>query len=166
MTEETPVNTLSDGTAAKELPPPPQEDGMAKIQKMMADPDFDPSEVARLITLEILTATRDLLRLRNDPTMAWNLKTHTAGIKALREMRQSLMDTQFLSKNDTLNLDGEKAHLLVRRIHAWFTRAMKESGVMEEARNNILRQYRDIAIVEEPALRREIQQINSSLRRK
>lgn len=140
--------------------------GMAQIHRMIEDPDSDPSEAARLITLEIATVSGDLVRRRNDPMMAWRLKADAQAIKSLRELRHSLMDREVLSRKEVLNLDGEKAQFLIHRLLAWFNQAMKQAGVEEETRNNIFRQYRDIATVGEPELRREIQKISSNLPRR
>ncbi len=76
------------------------------------------------------------------------------------------MDSEVFSRKEVLNLDGEKAQFLLKQIHAWFTQAMKQAGVEEETRNNIFRQYRDIACAGEPELRRAIQKISSTLPRR
>jgi len=76
------------------------------------------------------------------------------------------MDTEMLSKRDMLNLDGSKVRLLTDRMVDWFCQALREAGVLEDHKNNIMQQYRDICKAGEPALRREIQQVDTGLRRK
>ncbi len=122
--QDRPTSALPDGSKAEEPSPPPLDDsGMAKISRMLEDPHSDPSEVARLITLEIGIVTEDLVRLRNDPTMAWRLKADAEAIKSLGEVRHSLMDSEVLSRKEILNLDGEKAQFLRQQLFHWVTQA-------------------------------------------
>jgi hypothetical protein len=135
---------------------------------MLKNPESNPAEISRLITQEIYSVAADLVRLRNDPTMndTWKIKTYTEAYKALKELRLSLMDTETLSKKDMLNFDGEKLRVYTTKLHSWFTEAMKAAGMMEDLRNSVMKHYRDIVIVGEPLLRREIQQLESSLRKR
>lgn len=159
--EDKPVNTLLDET--KDASPPSPDDRMAMIQRMIEDPDSDPFEAMNVIKLEICTMTAHFRRLTNDPDVGCSsrLRIYAANIKALRELQRSIMDTELLRKRDTLNLDGEKAKFLINWLNAWFTKGMKEAGLMEETRNNVMKQYRDISIVEEPNLRRELAKMKS-----
>jgi HD-like signal output (HDOD) protein len=143
------------------------DDGLAKIHRMIEDPDSDLSEVARLINLEICTITGHVLRLTNDFVVdwSWRLKVYAIAIKVLRKMRESLMDTGFLNKRDVLNLEGEKFLFVVKQIHSRFGKAITAAGFPEETRNNILKQYRDIAAVEEPAMCLELRKMGKSPRR-
>jgi hypothetical protein len=43
---------------------------------------------------------------------------------------------------------------------------MKDAGLPEETRNNVLRHYRDILSVEEPDMRREVQKMDPGRRRR
>ena len=54
------------------------------------------------------------------------------------------MDTHFLANKDVLNFDGPKFIFVLGRIVALFSKAMKEAGLPEETRNNVMRQYRDL----------------------
>lgn len=163
------VSVDADGKKKKEDAVPPIDmANLDLIYDMLKNPESDPADISRLITQEIQKVTRDLVALRNDPSMndTWKLKTYTEAYKALKELRQSVMDTEMLSKKDMLNFDGEKLRVYTTKLHSWFTDAMKAAGMMEDLRNSVMKHYRDIAIAGEPLLRREIQQIESSLRRK
>ena len=122
---------------------------------------IEPAEICRLITLEISNISTDLVALRNDPTMseAWKLKTFSEALKSLSEMRKSIMDTDYLSRQDTLNVDGPKANYLMNTMVGWFVKAMRDYGIADAARNDVLKQYRDISSVEEPNLRRGLREI-------
>ncbi len=162
------VSVGADGKKKQEDNPPIDMANLDLIYEMLKNPESDPAEISRLITQEIHKVTRDLVAMRNDPSMndTWKLKTYTEAYKALKELRQSVMDTEMLSKKDMLNFDGEKLRTYTTKLHSWFTEAMKAAGMMEDLRNSVMKHYRDIAIAGEPALRREIQQLESSLRRK
>jgi hypothetical protein len=93
---------------------------------------------------------------------SWRLKVYAIAIKVLQEMREALMDTGFLNKRDVLNLEGEQFLFMLKQIDSWFGKAITAAGFPEETRNNILKQYPDIAAVEEPAMCLELRKMGQS----
>ena len=152
----------------KKSNPPLDMKNFDTIQEMLRNSESDPAEISRLITQEIQAVTRDLVFLRNDPSLndTYKLRTYTEAYKALKELRQSVMDTEMLSKKDLLNFDGDKLKFYTSKLLTWFTEAMKSAGLREDMCNSVMKHYRDIAITGEPVLRRDVQQIESGLRRK
>jgi hypothetical protein len=66
-------------------------------------------------------------------------------IKALRELRQSIRDTDALSeKDDVLNLDGERFTAVMRHIVRLFGQSMRTAGLPDGQRDSILREFRDL----------------------
>ena len=143
--------------ARKGVPQPTP--GMERLHALIEDPDSEPSEVCRLITLEISAVSRDLVALRNANRN--KVRGHSEAIRALKEMRQSLMDTEGMARKDTLNMDGPKFILVMHRTVDWFVQAMREAGVPEGQRSSVLRAYRDIWNTGEPGLRRNVARAGS-----
>ncbi len=161
------VKVLSNGTIVESPKTPEDMTLMDRVKEMLKDPEADPSETCRLITQVIHDVSAGLVKLRNDSTMSesWKLRTYTEAVKGLKEERASIMDTEALSKRDIFNFDGDKVKFYTAALLAWFTDAMKAAGVHEEARNGVMKNFRDISELKEPALRRDIQQLGN-LRRK
>ena len=147
------------GSSNARKPVPLPTTGMERIHALIEDPESDPSEVCRLITLEISAVSRDLVALRNSKPA--RLKGCSEAIRGLKEMRQSLMDTEALARKETLNIDGPKFILVMHRVVDWFIQAMREAGVPEDQRNSVLRMCRDIWVTEEHDLRREVARAGS-----
>jgi truncated hemoglobin YjbI len=77
-------------------------------------------------------------------------------IKALRELRHSIMDTELLRKRaDVINFEGEAIKHVINTLLDWFKEALKEAGLDEEERNIVMRNYRDLANLNQDQLRRE-----------
>jgi hypothetical protein len=81
----------------------------------LQDPDYQAYELMRLVTLEIATLVTHMLSLRFTVEEVYILRCLGEIIKALRELRHSIMDTESLRKRgDVINLDGEAIkHLVV-----------------------------------------------------
>ncbi len=139
-----------------------------EITALIEDPDSDPAEISRKITAQLSRIVKAQMVVRVDPSQCNSntFKANSELIKYLKELRTSLLDTEMLSKRDVLNLDGAKVKLLTGRMVDWFCQALREGGVLEDHKNNIMQQYRDICKAGEQALRREIQQVDTGLRRK
>jgi hypothetical protein len=161
------VKVLSNGQIVESLKAPEDMTLMDKVRDMLRDPEADPSETCRLITQVIHDVSAGLVKLRNDATMSesWKLRTYTEAVKGLKEERASIMDTEALSKRDIFNFDGPKVGFYTSTLLAWFTEAMKAAGVHEEARNGVMKNFRDISEIKEPALRRDILQLGNLKRR-
>ena len=138
----------------------PLEAELAKIERMIEDPDSDPVAVMRLITVATVAVAMEVQVQPYDPAVGWPWGRHyNAILKALRQLRRSIMDTQFLNNKDTLNFDGPKFTYVLGQVVDLFATAMKDLGVPEEVRNNVMRQYHDLYKVEEPELRRKVRKI-------
>ena len=139
-----------------------------EIAALIEDPNSDPADISRKITSQLAQIIKQqwIVRVDNSECNSNRFKANSELIKYLKELRSSLMDTEMLSKRDMLNLDGAKVRLLTDRMVDWFCQALREAGVLEDHKNNIMQQYRDICKAGEPALRREIQQTETGLRRK
>ena len=158
---------VKDGEWHKGALPEADTSGIDEITALIEDPNSDPAEISRKITVQLSHIVRDQWAVRVDSSECNSnkFKANSELIKYLKELRTSLMDTEMLSKRDMLNLDGSKVRLLTDRMVDWFCQALREAGVLEDHKNNIMQQYRDICKAGEPALRREIQQVDTGLRR-
>jgi hypothetical protein len=124
----------------------------AKLQ----DPNYQAYEVMRLVTLEIATLVTHMLSLRFTVEEAHIVRCLGEGIKALRELRHSIMDTELLRKRaDVINWEGRAIKHVVDTFVDWFVEALKEAGLEEAERNNVMLNYRDLAHMNESQLRRE-----------
>ena len=129
---------------------------MLEIRTMLEAPDYDPYRVARKILLAISIVIEEFMNLRNDPMVVWKLPIMVAIIRALRELQRSVMDTERLRRNESLDFEGPKFLHVLGQITEWLAKAMRNAGLSEEICNRVFREYRDIATVEEPDLRREV----------
>jgi hypothetical protein len=77
-------------------------------------------------------------------------------IKAYRELQRSLIEGEALSTKDILNLDGPKFTFVFKKIIALFQQALKDAGVDDQLRHNIMLQFGDLVKVNEENLRREL----------
>ena len=151
----------------KRIPDPPDMTRMDLINAKMEDPEADPAEICRLIAAETGKVTRELSAMRNNPE-EWKAKykTHSEVIKNLRETANRLNDAELLSRKDILRFDGEKFKFAMGRFIELFVKAMKEGGIMEDQRSNVMHQYRDLVAIAEQGIRRDTEKVESSLRRK
>ena len=141
---------------------------LENVCELISDPEADPAEISRLITAELAVVTKEMASARNEPTSSetWKSKTYSEVVKALRELGKQLMDTEVLSKKDILNFDGLKFQFALSRIVELFVKSMKEAGMPEDQRTNVMKHYRDLMAIAEPNIRRETLKIDSSLRGK
>jgi hypothetical protein len=122
----------------------------------LQDPDYQAYELMRLVTLEIATLVTHMPLLRFTVEEVYILRCFGEIIKALRELRHSIMDTELLRKRaDVINWEGEAIKHVVDRLIGWFVEALKEAGLNEAERNNVMLNYRDLARLNEDQLRRE-----------
>lgn len=161
------TTVFPDGTMTKAKSVLPDLAGMNHIRAMIEDPDSDPVEVSRNITYELSVIATEMVGMRGEPTSSetWKIKTCAEAIKALKELRISLLDTEAISKKDILRFDGEKFKFFFGQVLSIFTRAMKEAGLMEEQRNSIMKHYRDLMAIAEPTLRRETEKMGEKSRK-
>jgi hypothetical protein len=150
-----------DGSYSKGALALPDNSAMEELHALIQDPGSDPAEVSRKITTQLSLLVKEQMAQRANQFahQEASFKTCAELIKSLKELRTSLLDTESLSKRDSLNLKGAKAQLLIGRMVEWFVQALREAGVMEDFKNNIMQQFRDISKAGEPALEREIAQL-------
>ena len=124
----------------------------------LENPNFQAFELMRLVTLEIATVVQEMRQLGFTVEEVYIIRWLGTIIKALRELRHSIMDTESLRKRaDVINIDGEAAQHLVGTLEVWFREALKEAGLNEAECNNVMRHYRDLAVLNEDQLRREVE---------
>lgn len=122
----------------------------------LQDPDYQAYEVMRLVTLEIATLVQHMRQLGFTVEEVYILRCLGEIIKALRELRHSIMDTESLRKRtDVILWDGRAIEHVVVTLVDWFVEALKEAGLNEAERNNVMLHYRDLARLNEDQLRRE-----------
>jgi hypothetical protein len=128
----------------------------AKLQ----DPNYQAYELMRLVTLEIATVAWHMRLLGFTVEEVYIIRWLGEGIKALRELRHSIMDTESLRKRaDVINWDGEAIQHVVQTLLDWFVEALKQAGFDEAERNNVMRHYRDLALMNESRLHRETEAV-------
>lgn len=126
----------------------------AKLQS----PNYQAYELSRLVTLEIATQVVHMRSLNFTVEEVYIIHWLGEVIKALRELRHSIMDTEMLrERGDVVNWEGEAIQHLIATLVDWFVAALKEAGLEEVERNNVMRHYRDLALMNEDQLRREIE---------
>jgi hypothetical protein len=122
----------------------------------LKNPNYEVCELMRLVTVEIAKVVWHVLSLEFTVEEVHIIRRLGEGIKALRELRHSIMDAESLrKKTDVINWHGEAIKHVISTEVSWFAKALKESGVDEGQRNTVWRNYRDLALMNEPQLHRE-----------
>lgn len=130
-------------------------EAIAKAYIMLSKPDYDPSEVVRHITLEIATVSTRAMNDQEFMVYGSGLKTSTY-LRILRELRQSVIDTEAMKQRGTLDL--VRGHLLSKTVEH-FRRAMAQAGIEDFLVRLVLSRYREIAEKDESNLRRELAEL-------
>jgi hypothetical protein len=126
------------------------------IRTKLENPNYQAYELMRLVTLEIATLVQHMLGLGFTVEEVYILRCLGEIIKALRELRHSIMDTELLRKRaDVINWKGEAIKHVVDTLVDWFVEALKEAGLEEAECNNVMLNYRDLANLNQDQLRRE-----------
>jgi hypothetical protein len=126
------------------------------IRTRLESPNYQAWELMRLVTLEIATVVQEMRQLGFTVEEVYILRCLGEIIKALRELRHSIMDTELLRKRaDVINFEGEAIKHVINTLLDWFKEALKEAGLDEEERNIVMRNYRDLANLNQDQLRRE-----------
>jgi hypothetical protein len=135
---------------------------LAMIREKISDPTYDPSEVSRWIAEEIAAITELMVTGPMNMTDDFRVKGLNGSIKALRELGKQLNESEVLNKKDVLNFDGKKFEYVLGFIVDLFNQAMKESGVADDMRVSVMKQYRDLMSTNEETIRRETQKLDSN----
>lgn len=122
----------------------------------LEDPNFQADELMRLVTLAIASLVARMLSLGFTVEEVHIIRCLGEVIKALRELRHSIMDTESLRKRgDVINWDGKAFKHVLGKTVDLFVEALKEAGLEEAERNNVMRHYSDLACMKQDQLRRE-----------
>jgi aminoglycoside/choline kinase family phosphotransferase len=117
----------------------------------------------RLVTLEIATVVQEMRQLGFTVEEVYIIRCLGEIIKALPELRHSIMDTESLRKRaDVINWEGEAIKHVVDTLVDWFVEALKEAGLEDAERNNVMLNFRDLAHLNEDQLRRETEAFRGS----
>ena len=128
------------------------------IRTKLENPNYQAFELMRLVTLEIATVVQEMRQLGFTVEEVYIIHCLAQMIKALRELRHSIMDTESLRKRaDVINFEGEAVQHLVGKLVVWFREALKEAGLNEAVCNDVMRHYRDLVVLNEEQLRREVE---------
>jgi hypothetical protein len=133
--------------------------GIDRIMEMMADPDANVADISRMIAqamgaiMQQMTASDPLRR------GAMTQRELNEQIKAFRELQRTLVESEQLSKKDSLNLDGPKFAFVFKQIVGFFQQALKESGVEESLQKNVMLQFGDLVRTNNENLRKEINRL-------
>lgn len=162
--EDKSLNGFADVPVTKAPPLSLLREEMERITSLLRDPDFDVVEVLREITGANCTLAIDFVKRLRDPALALDLQHYATALWALREIRKSVMDSASLDKRDQLNFDGRKCAFLMQKLSDWFTKGMEEGRLTQDEITTVWEKYRAIVTVEEPVLRRTIQEMDSRAR--
>ena len=132
------------------------------IREKISDPNSDPSEISRMIAVELAVITGNMVAESGAIMNAAQLKAYSEQVKAFRELGKQLTDADVLSKKDILNFDGAKFAYVLEVIVNTFVQAMKEAGTPEDLRTSIMKHYRDIMQMNESKIRRDTARIDSN----
>ena len=132
------------------------------IRTKLENPNYQAWELMRLVTAEIARVVQEMRQLGFTVEEVYIIRWLGVIIKGLRELRHSIMDTESLRKRaDVINIDGEPAQHVVGTLVKWFREALEEAGLNEAECNNVMRHYRDLAVLNEDQLRREVKAFGS-----
>ena len=128
------------------------------IQTKLKDPEFDAYELMRLVTYVIVTLALRILRLGHTAEESYIRHQLAKCVVPLRAVGRSIIDTDRLRKRaDVIFWDGEAIKHVSDTMVGWFIEAMRQAGLGEFERGMVMRNYRDLAIQNEPQLRSETQ---------
>jgi predicted RNA-binding protein with EMAP domain len=131
------------------------------IRTKLENPNYQAWELMRLVTAEIARVVQHMCRLGFTVEEVYIIRCLGTIIKALRELRHSIMDTESLRKRaDVINFEGEAIKHVINTLLDWFEEALKEAGLDEEERNIVMRNYRDLANLNQDQLRRETEALS------
>jgi hypothetical protein len=134
-------------------------DNYGRILLMIDDPDTPPGEVGKLIAKEMLKLMQQMNH--PDPLQRGTMSQRemTEQIKSLREIQRSLKDSEEATKKDMLNLDGPKFAYVFKTFVGLFEIAMKETGVSENMRKQVMLQFTDLLAAKHEDIRKEVNKI-------
>jgi hypothetical protein len=136
--------------------------GFEAICARLEDPESDPAEISRLITLEIARATKIMLSRRFTVEDGYISKGYAQQVKALRELDKQLLQAEvWRRKRDILNFDGESFKFVLGEIVELFVEAMKQAAAPVDLRTSVMRNYRDIMAEKEPLIRRQTKNLGA-----
>lgn len=154
---------IFDGVELEEAVPEIVLTGIDRIIDMMEDPDTHIADISRLIALEIANVVKLMSSkvnpkggMRDDIILMKDLNDH---VKALLALQKTLTESDSLSRKDTLNLDGPKFKYVFQAIMGLFGLALKDAGIDEQHRANVMLQFGDLIKSHDETFRRELNKI-------
>lgn len=134
----------------------PESTTMELICTKLKDQNYDACEIMRLVTYVVAILAMQILKLGVTAEEFYFRRSLSLGITALRELRRSIRDSHSLRKTaDVILWEGEAIKHHNETVAHWFTEAMQKAGLEKSERDIVWRNYRDLATVNEPQLRRE-----------
>jgi hypothetical protein len=126
------------------------------IARMVADRNEPVYVIARKIATEMAATIKEMTTpvgrfQRRLPQVHFNNQ-----MKALRELRMTLVEGEALSKRDLLNLDGPKFKFVLETTIRLFDQALLDAGMEDSVAQNVMRQFRDLMSANDRTLRSEL----------
>jgi hypothetical protein len=129
---------------------------MELICSKLQDPDFDAYELKRLVTYVMCTLLVRMLKLGCTVEECYIRHRLYECIEPLRALGLSISDTdQLRERADVIYWEGEAMKKVAETMTGWFREALTQAGLTEFERDIVMRNYRDLATMNEPQLRRE-----------
>ncbi len=126
------------------------------IQTKLQDPNFDAHELMRLLSYVMAVLMKRMLRLGNTVEECYIRHRLYQSIEPLRALGRSIIDTdQLRERADVIYWDGEAIKKVGETMTGWFRESLTQAGLTDFQRDIVMRNFRDLAVANEPKLRRE-----------
>ena len=126
------------------------------IETKHQESNFDAFGLMRLVTYLIVKLLNRMLRLGCTVEEAYVRHSLFECIKPLRALGRSIIDTHKLRKKaDVILWEGEAIKKVGDAMLGWFVEAMTQAKLTDFEQQIVMRNYRDLAAMNEPELRRE-----------
>jgi hypothetical protein len=130
------------------------------IARMVADRNEPIYAIARKIATEIAATIKGMMSPVGRFQRRLRQVHFTNRMKALRELRMTLVEGEGLSKQDLLNLEGPKFKFIFGKIIHLFRQALLDAGTESFQAQGVMVQFGDLLSAHDEALRRELNRID------
>lgn len=141
-----------------------------EIREMIDDPDAPLAPIKRKIASEIASATAEMMICSEDVNTsgleALKVKALESLVKALRELGKELTESDTLSKKDFLNFDGPRLNFVLEEFRQGAIDTLKKIGIDDSTVQQFLRQFRDLMMEREPAIRKATDKLDFETEKK
>jgi hypothetical protein len=127
---------------------------------MVADRNEPVYAIARKIATEIAATIKGMMSPVGRFQRRLRQVHFTNRMKALRELRMTLVEGEGLSKQDLLNLEGPKFKFIFGKIIHLFRQALLDAGTESFQAQGVMVQFGDLLSAHDEALRRELNRID------